>query len=240
MTVKELRAEISKAMETMVQNRYTCTSTEKEILKATYSKKADLEKQLSTFQTVIKRNEDRIEKQKASAKASATEKASASEKKTETKAVASLKKSSKTKKTEKVSLYPVTYETTKSKLTKVAFDLAKLESGETVLGRYFDIKSMSKSLVYSFKEKDIQKALESLKKEGKSPFPCNIDLYKVVAKNDELFVLQSIITTSFTSIRKDDIEKAVKADSMALYTMEEKPAEKKPAEKKTRTKKSTK
>ena len=235
MTVKELRAEISKAMETMVQNKYTCTSTEKEILKATYSKKADLEKQLATFQTVIKRNEDRIEKQKK-----ASEKAPASEKKQETKAVASLKKSSKTKKTEKVSLYPVTYETTKSKLTKVAFDLAKLESGETVLGRYFDIKSMSKSLVYSFKEKDIQKALESLKKEGKSPFPCNIDLYKVVAKNDELLVLQSIITTSFTSIRKDDIEKAVKADSMALYTMEEKPAEKKPAEKKTRTKKSTK
>lgn len=234
MTVKELRAEISKAMETMVQNKYTCTSTEKEILKATYSKKADLEKQLATFQAVIKRNEDRIEKQKAS------EKASASEKKTETKAVASLKKSSKNKKTEKVSLYPVTYETTKSKLTKVAFDLAKLESGETVLGRYFDLKGMNKNLVYSFKEKDIQKALESLKKEGKSPFPCNIDLYKVVAKNDELLVLQSIITTSFTSIRKDDIEKAVKADSMALYTMEEKPAEKKPAEKKTRTKKSTK
>ena len=54
-------AEMKKAVETMkaevVKNKYTCKQSEKEILTATYTKKSDLEKQLSTFTEVIKRNE---------------------------------------------------------------------------------------------------------------------------------------------------------------------------------------
>ena len=81
--------------------------------------------------------------------------------------------------------------------------------------------------------------MEQYKKDGENPFPENIDLYEYVTMNDELYIIQSLITTSFTSIRKDDLENAVKSGHVALYTMEEKKAPKKSTRKTSTAKKTT-
>lgn len=172
--------------------------------------------------------------------------ASKSAKKTEEKPVASLKKSSKktSSKTSskpaktKESLYPSSYETENNSMTKEAWNVDKLEANEVLVGRYFDIKKMNKKHVYSAKETAVQATLEKMKKEGSSPFPNNIDLYKVVNSNEELYILQSVITGSFTSLRKDVLKKSVEEDEIALYTMTAKEAPaKKPAPKKAPAKK---
>ena len=175
--------------------------------------------------------------------------ASKSAKKTEEKPVASLKKSNKktssktassktSSKPAKESLYPTSYETENNSMTKEAWNVDKLEANEVLVGRYFDIRKMDKKHVYSVKETAVQATLEKMKKEGSSPFPNNIDLYKVVNSNEELYILQSVITGTFTSLRKDVLKKSVEEDEIALYTMTAKktPA-KKPATKKAPAKK---
>lgn len=172
---------------------------------------------------------------------------SKSAKKTEEKPVASLKKSSKKPADKKPaskpaktkeSLYPASYETENNSMTKEAWNVDKLEANEVLVGRYFDLKKMDKKHLYSYKETAIQSTLEAMKKEGSSPFPNNIDLYKVVTSNEELYILQSVITGSFTSLRKDVLQKAVEGDEIALYTMTAKEAPaKKPAPKKAPAKK---
>ena len=173
---------------------------------------------------------------------------SKSAKKTEEKPVASLKKSSKkpadkktASKPAKESLYPSSYETENNSMKKEAWNVEKLEANEVLVGRYFDLKKMNKKHVYSVKETAVQATLEKMKKEGSSPFPSNIDLYKVVNSNEELYILQSVITGTFTSLRKDVLKKSVEEDEIALYTMTAKkaPAKKAPA-KKAPAKKATK
>ena len=166
--------------------------------------------------------------------------ASKSANKTEEKPVASLKKSSKkpadkktaSKPAKKESLYPSSYETENNSMVKEAWNVDKLEANEVLVGRYFDIKKMDKKHLYSIKETAVQATLEKMKKEGSSPFPHNIDLYKVVNSNEELYILQSVITGTFTSLRKDVLKKSVEEDEIALYTMTAKaPAKKAPAKK---------
>lgn len=176
---------------------------------------------------------------------------SKSAKKTEERPVASLKKSSKKTSSKttskpaktKESLYPTSYETENNTMTKEAWNVDKLEANEVLVGRYFDIKKMNRYNLYSYKETAVQATLEKMKKEGSSPFPNNIDLYKVVNSNEELYILQSVITGSFTSLRKDVLKKSVEEDEIALYTMTAKktpakkaPAKKAPAKKKVTTK----
>lgn len=171
-----------------------------------------------------------------------------SAKKTEEKPVASLKKSNKktasktdsktdsktaSKPAKKEILYPSSYETENNSMTKEAWNVDKLEANEVLVGRYFDIKKMDKKHLYSIKETAVQATLEKMKKEGSSPFPNNIDLYKVVNSNEELYILQSVITGTFTSLRKDVLKKSVEEDEIALYTMT---AKKAPAKKKATTK----
>ena len=256
MTVKELKNAIADAMQTMKENKHTCTRAEKEIITAQYTKKADLENQLETMRTVIERNE----KRRAAAEKATAEKTPA--KKTSSKPAASLKKSSskvdkqttadkpktaakksstaKKTTTEKPEpeperkWYPDNYETENNVFTKLAqYDATGIENGTVLIGRYFDIKHMTKNMVYSAKEKAIQKLMEKMQKAGENPFPENIDLYQFVTMNNELYVIQSIITSSFTSLRKDELQKAVEADHVGLYTMEAK--SKKTTGKKTTT-----
>lgn len=253
MTVKELKNAIADAMQTMKENKHTCTKAEKEIITAQYTKKADLENQLEMMQKVIERNEKRRAAEKATA-----EKTPA--KKTASKPAASLKKSSSkvdkqttadkpktaakksstakkttTEKTEpERKWYPDSYETESNMFTKVPeYSAEAIENKAVLIGRYFNINAMSKNYVYSAKEHAIQHTMENEKKAGRNPFPENIDLYEFVTMNNELYVIQSIITSSFTSLRKDELQKAVEADHVGLYTMEAKP--KKTTGKKTTT-----
>lgn len=266
MTVKELKNAIADAMQTMKENKHTCTKAEKEIITAQYTKKADLENQLETMRTVIERNE----KRRAAAEKATAEKTPA--KKTASKPAASLKKSSskvdkqttadkpkeekktvsktsktskkktvdKPEKTEDKKWYPDNYETEFNIFSKVPeYSAEAIENKDVLIGRYFDIKAMTKKYVYSAKEHAIQHIMEDEKKAGRNPFPENIDLYEFVTMNKELYIIQSLVTTSFTSIRKDDLENAVKAGHIALYTMEEKKAPKKPTRKTSTAKKTT-
>lgn len=253
MTVKELKNAIADAMQTMKENKYTCTKAEKEIITAQNTKKADLENQLEVMQKVIERNEKRRAAEKAT-----VEKTPA--KKTASKPAASLKKSSSkvdkqttadkpktaakksstakkttTEKTEPdKKWYPDNYETENNVFTKVPeYSAESIENKDVLIGRYFDIRHMTENMVYSVKETAIQKLMNKMKKAGENPFPENIDLYQFVAMNNELYVIQSIITSSFTSLRKDELQKAVEADHVGLYTMEAKP--KKTTGKKTST-----
>lgn len=253
MTVKELKNAIADAMQTMKENKHTCTKAEKEIITAQYTKKADLENQLEIMQKVIERNEKRAAEKKVAEKAASLKKSSntskTAEKKTTAEKTADKKTPSKTsnkktvdkpKKTEEKNWYPDNYETESNMFTKVPeYNAELIENKAVLIGRYFDIKAMSKNYVYSAKEHAIQRAMEQYKKDGENPFPENIDLYEYVVMNDELYIIQSLITTSFTSIRKDDLENAVKAGHVALYTMEEKKAQKKPTTRKTSTAKKT-
>ena len=258
MTVKELKNAIADAMQTMKENKHTCTKAEKEIITAQYTKKADLENQLETMKTVIERNEKRAAEKKvaekaASLKKSTTSKTTTAEKKTADKPTAektadkkTLSKTSKTskkktvdepEKTEEKKWYPDSYETDNNVFTKVPeYSAEAIENNTVLIGRYFDIKAMNKKYVYSAKEKAIQRTMEDEQEAGNNPFPENIDLYEYVVMNDELYIIQSIITTSFTSIRKDDLENAVKAGHVALYTVEKK-APKKPTRKTSTAKK---
>ena len=259
MTVKELKNAIADAMQTIKTNKYTATKTEREVILGTYTKKADLENQLKTMRTVIERNEKRAAEKKVAEKAASLKKSTTSNKtadkptvdkpKEEKKTISKTSKTSKTsnkktvdkpKKTEEKNWYPDSYETESNMFTKVPeYSAEAIENKTVLIGRYFDIKAMTKEYVYSAKEKAIQRAMEQYKKDGENPFPENIDLYEYVTMNDELYIIQSIITTSFTSIRKDDLEKAVKAGHVALYTMEEKKAPKKPTRKTSTAKKTT-
>lgn len=260
MTVKELKNAIADARQTMKENKHTCTKAEKEIITAQYTKKADLENQLETMKTVIERNEKRAAEKKvaekaASLKKSTTSKTTTAEKKTADKPTAEKtadKKASSTsktsnkktvdkpKKTEEKKWYPDNYETEFNMFTKVPeYSAESIENKTVLIGRYFDLKAMSKNYVYSAKEHAIQRAMEQYKKDGENPFPENIDLYEYTTMNDEVYIIQSLITTSFTSIRKDDLENAVKAGHVALYTMEEKKAPKKPTRKTSTAKKTT-
>lgn len=256
MTVKELKNAIADAMQTMKENKHTCTKAEKEIITAQYTKKADLENQLEVMQKVIERNEKRAAEKATAEKTTA--------KKTSSKPAASLKKSSSkvdkqttadkpktaakksstakkttTEKTEpERKWYPNNYETENNVFTKLSqYDAKGIENGTVLIGRYFNINAMSKNYVYSAKEHAIQHTMENEKKAGNNPFPENIDLYQFVTMNNELYVIQSIITSSFTSLRKDELKKAVEADHVGLYTMEAKP--KKTTGKKTSTAKKT-
>ena len=259
MTVKEIKNAIADAMQTIKTNKYTATKTEREVILGTYTKKADLENQLKTMRTVIERNEKRAAEKKVAEKAASLKKSTTSNKtadkptvdkpKEEKKTISKTSKTSKTsnkktvdkpKKTEEKNWYPDSYETESNMFTKVPeYSAEAIENKTVLIGRYFDIKAMTKEYVYSAKEKAIQRAMEQYKKDGENPFPENIDLYEYVTMNDELYIIQSIITTSFTSIRKDDLEKAVKAGHVALYTMEEKKAPKKPTRKTSTAKKTT-
>ena len=260
MTVKEIKNAIADAMQTIKTNKYTATKTEREVILGTYTKKADLENQLETMRTVIERNEKRAAEKKvaekaASLKKSTTSKTTTAEKKTADKPTAEKtadKKASSTsktsnkktvdkpKKTEEKNWYPDNYETESNMFTKVPeYNAESIENKAVLIGRYFDIKAMSKNYVYSAKEHAIQRAMEQYKKDGENPFPENIDLYEYTTMNDEVYIIQSLITTSFTSIRKDDLENAVKAGHVALYTMEEKKAPKKPTRKTSTAKKTT-
>ena len=260
MTVKELKNAIADAMQTMKENKHTCTKAEKEIITAQYTKKADLENQLETMKTVIERNEKRAAEKKVAEKAASLKKSTISKtttaekktadkptaKKTVDKKASSTSKTSnkktvdKPKKTEEKNWYPDNYETENNVFTKVPeYSAESIENKSVLIGRYFDIKAMSKNYVYSAKEHAIQRAMEQYKKDGENPFPENIDLYEYTTMNDEVYIIQSLITTSFTSIRKDDLENAVKAGHVALYTMEEKKAPKKPTRKTSTAKKTT-
>ena len=263
MTVKELKNAIADAMQTMKENmkekKYTCTKAEKDIISAQYTKKADLENQLETIKVVIERNEKRAAEKKIVEKAAALKKSSntkTAEKKTdkptvdkptvEKKTISKTSKTSKKKtvdkpkKTEEKNWYPDSYETESNMFTKVPeYSAEAIENKAVLIGRYFDIKAMSKNYVYSAKEHAIQRAMEQYKKYGENPFPENIDLYEYTTMNDEVYIIQSLITTSFTSIRKDDLENAIKAGHVALYTMEEKKAPKKPTRKTSTAKKTT-
>ena len=258
MTVKELKNAIADAMQTMKENKHTCTKAEKEIITAQYTKKADLENQLETMRTVIERNETRAAEKKVAEKAASLKKSTSnktSEKKTADKPTAektadkkTLSKTSKTRnkktvdepeKTEEKNWYPDSYETESNVFTIVPeYSAESIENKTVLIGRYFDIKAMTDGYVYSAKEKAIQKIMEDEKKAGNNPFPENIDLYEYTTMNDELYIIQSIITTSFTSIRKDDLENAVKAGHVALYTVEKK-APKKPTRKTSTAKKTS-
>ena len=240
MTVKELKNAIADARHTMKENKHTCTKAEKDIITAQNTKKADLENQLETMKTVIERNEKRAAEKKVAEKAASLKKSTntskTAEKKTADKPTAEKtadKKASSTsktsnkktvdkpKKTEEKKWYPDNYETEFNVFTKVPeYNAEAIENKTVLIGRYFDIKAMNKNYVYSAKEYAIQRAMEQYKKDGENPFPENIDLYEYVTMNDELYIIQSLITTSFTSIRKDDLENAVKAGHVALYTME--------------------
>lgn len=259
MTVKELKNAIADAMQTMKENKHTCTKAEKEIITAQYTKKADLENQLETMRIVIERNEKRAAEKKAAEKAASLKKSpntsKTAEKKTSDKPTAEKtadKKTSSTsktskkktvdepKKTEEKQWYPDNYETELNVFTKVPeYSAEAIENKAVLIGRYFNINAMNKKYVYSAKEHAIQHTMENEKEAGNNPFPNNIDLYEYVVQNDELYIIQSIITTSFTSIRKDDLENAIKAGHVALYTMEEKKAPKKTTTRKTSTAKKT-
>lgn len=248
MTVKELKNAIADAMQTMKENKHTCTKAEKEIITAQYTKKADLENQLEVMQKVIERNEKRAAEKKVAEKAASLKKSTTSNKtadkpKEEKKTISKTSKTSKTsnkktvdkpKKTEEKKWYPDNYETKSNVFTKVpGYNAEAIENKDVLIGRYFNINAMSKNYVYSAKEHAIQRAMEQCKKDGENPFPENIDLYQFVTMNNELYVIQSIITSSFTSLRKDELQKAVEADHVGLYTMEAKP--KKTTGKKTTT-----
>ena len=259
MTVKELKNAIADAMQTMKENRYTCTKAEKDIITAQNTKKADLENQLEMMQKVIERNEKRAAEKKVAEKAASlkkstnTSKTTTAEKKTTAEKTADKKTPStsktsnkktvdKPKKTEeqKKTWYPDKYETESNVFTKVQnYSAEAIENKDVLIGRYFDINAMTKKYVYSAKEYAIQRIMEKEKKAGRNPFPENIDLYEYTTMNDEVYIIQSLITTSFTSIRKDDLENAIKAGHVALYTMEEKKAPKKTTTKKTNTAKKT-
>ena len=256
MTVKELKNAIADATQTMRENKHTCTKAEKEIITAQYTKKADLENQLETMRTVIERNEKRAAEKKVAEKAASLKKSTTSnktadkptvdkpkeEKKTTSKTSKTSKKKTvdKPKKTEEKNWYPDSYETESNMFTKVPeYSAEAIENKAVLIGRYFDINAMSKNYVYSAKEHAIQRAMEQYKKDGENPFPENIDLYEYTTMNDEVYIIQSLITTSFTSIRKDDLENAIKAGHVALYTMEEKKAPKKPTRKTSTAKKTT-
>ena len=263
MTVKEIKNAIADAMQTIKTNKYTATKTEREVILGTYTKKADLENQLKTMKTVIERNEKRAAEKKAAEKAASLKKSSntskTAEKKTadkptaektaDKKTISKTSKTSKTsnkktvdkpKKTEEKNWYPDNDETESNMFTKVPeYSAESIENKSVLIGRYFDIKAMSKNYVYSAKEHAIQRAMEQYKKDGENPFPENIDLYEYITMNDEVYIIQSLITTSFTSIRKDDLENSVKAGHVALYTMEEKKAPKKPTRKTSTAKKTT-
>ena len=259
MTVKEIKNAIADAMQTIKTNKYTATKTEREVILGTYTKKADLENQLKTMRTVIERNEKRAAEKKVAEKAASLKKSTSNktaEKKTADKPTAektadkkTISKTSKTsnkktvdkpKKTEEKKWYPDNYETESNMFTKVPeYSAESIENKAVLIGRYFDIKAMSKNYVYSAKEHAIQRAMEQYKKDGENPFPENIDLYEYTTMNDEVYIIQSLITTSFTSIRKDDLENSVKAGHVALYTMEEKKAPKKPTRKTSTAKKTT-
>lgn len=232
MTVNELKKAIETARQTAKTEKHLCKSEEKEIMKATYTKKADLEKQLETFKAVAKRHEERKAK---------TEK----EKADQTKAVASIKKPTEKKATEKKApkktvkaepekeLYPAKYDTNTMKLEKVNWSddtLELLEKQHLIIGRFFDVKKITKSNVYSVKEPEIN---DALKNSEKSPFIENIDLYTFVNKNQFLYIMQSLITESFNSMRKDVLQKAVEGGEIALYKYTMKP------QKKTTTRKAT-
>lgn len=257
MTVKELKNAIADAMQIMKENKHTCTKAEKEIITAQYTKKADLENQLEVMQKVIERNEKRAAEKKAAEKAASLKKSTSNKtaekkttaEKTADKKTSSTSKTSKTskkktvdepKKTEEKQWYPDNYETEFNMFTKVPeYSAEAIENKTVLIGRYFNINAMNKKYVYSAKEHAIQRSMEQYKKDGENPFPENIDLYEYVTMNDELYIIQSIITTSFTSIRKDDLENAVKAGHVALYTMEEKKAPKKPTRKTSTVKKTS-
>ena len=248
MTVKELKNAIADATQTMRENKHTCTKAEKEIITAQYTKKADLENQLETMRTVIERNEKRAAEKKVAEKAASLKKSTTSnktaDKPKEEKKTISKTSNKKTvdnpKKTEEKNWYPDNYETESNMFTKVPeYSAESIENKAVLIGRYFDIKAMTDGYVYSAKEKAIQHTMENEKEAGNNPFPENIDLYEYITMNDELYIIQSIITTSFTSIRKDDLENAVKSGHVALYTMEEKKAHKKPTTRKTSTAKKT-
>ena len=253
MTVKEIKNAIADAMQTIKTNKYTATKTEREVILGTYTKKADLENQLETMRTVIERNEKRAAEKKVAEKAASLKKSSntskTAEKKTTAEKTADKKTPSKTskkktvdepKKTEDKKWYPDNYETKFNVFTKVPeYSAEAIENKDVLIGRYFNINAMNKKYVYSAKEHAIQRAMEQYKKDGENPFPENIDLYEYVTMNDELYIIQSIITTSFTSIRKDDLENSVKAGHVALYTMEEKKAPKKTTRKTSTVKKTT-
>ena len=255
MTVKELKNAIADAMQTMKENKHTCTKAEKEIITAQYTKKADLENQLEVMRIVIERNEKRAAEKKVAEKAASLKKSTSNktadkptvdkpkeEKKTisKTSKTSNKKTVDKPKKTEDKKWYPDSYETESNMFTKVPeYSAESIENKAVLIGRYFDIKAMSKNYVYSAKEHAIQRAMEQYKKDGENPFPENIDLYEYTTMNDEVYIIQSLITTSFTSIRKDDLENAVKSGHVALYTMEEKKAPKKPTTRKTSTAKKT-
>ena len=254
MTVKELKNAIADAMQTMKENKYTCTKAEKEIITAQNTKKADLENQLEVMQKVIERNEKRAAEKKVTEKAASLKPTSTSkktaDKPTADKPKEEKKPTSKTsnKKTvdkpektkeQKKTWYPDKYETDLNIFSKVPeYSAEAIENKDVLIGRYFDIKAMTKNYVYSAKEHAIQRAMEQYKKDGENPFPENVDLYEYVVMNDELYIIQSLITTSFTSIRKDDLENAVKAGHVALYTVEKK-APKKTTTRKTSTAKNT-
>ena len=251
MTVKEIKNAIADAMQTIKTNKYTATKTEREVILGTYTKKADLENQLETMRTVIERNEKRAAEKKVAEKAASLKKSTTSNKTAGKPTVDKPKEEKKTisktskkktvdnpKKTEEKNWYPDSYETESNMFTKVPeYSAESIENKAVLIGRYFDIKAMSKNYVYSAKEHAIQRAMEQYKKDGENPFPENIDLYEYTTMNDEVYIIQSLITTSFTSIRKDDLENAVKAGHVALYTMEEKKAPKKPTRKTSTAKK---
>ena len=265
MTVKELKNAIADAMQTIKTNKYTATKTEREVILGTYTKKADLENQLETMRTVIERNEKRRAAEKATAEKTTAKKTAskpaaslkkssskvdkqttADKPKEEKKTISNTSKTSKKKtvdkpeKTEERQWYPDNYETEFNVFTKVPeYSAEAIENKDVLIGRYFNIKAMTKNYVYSAKEHAIQRAMEQYKKDGENPFPENVDLYEFVTMNDELYIIQSIITTSFTSIRKDDLENAVKSGHVALYTMEEKKVPKKPTRKTSTAKKTT-
>ena len=141
MTVKEIKNAIADAMQTIKTNKYTATKTEREVILGTYTKKADLENQLETMRTVIKRNEKRAAEKKVAEKAASLKKSSNTSKtaekktadkptaeKTADKKTSSTSKTSKTsnkktvdkpKKTEEKNWYPDSYETESNMFRKV-------------------------------------------------------------------------------------------------------------------------
>lgn len=240
MTMKEIKTTIETMKAEIIEKQYRCKQSEREILNASYTKKADLEMQLATYQEVVNRNRARLEREKAEAEKAEAPKKVASLKKPATKKAEAEKKAPAPKKTvkkaepKKVELFPASYETDKSVLTKAEFDADKLTSGDLLIGRYYDIKTLTDLTPYSLKETDINDRMWACKKAKTTPFYNNIDLYKVVAENAELYIIQSIITESFTSIRKDAVEAV---ENIGLYTITPKKAEPK---KKAPTKKANK
>lgn len=241
MTNKERFATVQKNIETIKAEKYTAKKDEIEILKAVSekSKKDELEKALAVADEVIKRNLERIAKKTAEEKAKADAEAKAKEEAKKTEKVASLKKATSKKKEApkaepKKEIYPDSYETSTLKLDSVtAWKNEDLTNQTLLIGRQFLISSMSKNYVYSIKEHELNEAL--LKAKDNSPFIKDIDLYKVIAENDFLYIIQSLYTDSFSSIRKDVLKKEVDAKRMALYKhspMEKKAEPKKKAPRK--------